>query len=75
MLGAVDGVVLARKPLSPLRRLDRLHDGVNDRSVRRSVCIGCLWVAAADTRAMVGVLVVLLSLAFFGRAQNQKKWS
>ena len=59
MRGAVDGVVLAMEPLSPLRRLDRLRDGVDDRCVRRGVCIGCLW--------------VLLSLAFFRCAPNQKK--
>ena len=73
MLDAVDGVVLTREPLSVLRRLDCLRDGIDDRCVRRGVCIGCLWVAAADPVPWLGVFVVLLSLAFFGRAQNQKK--
>eukprot|EP00956_Cyclotella_meneghiniana_P031246 scaffold81478_cov59-Cyclotella_meneghiniana.AAC.3 len=33
--------------------------------VRWGVCIGRLWTTAADLRAMVGVFVVLLSLAFW----------
>ena len=35
-------------------------------------CIGCLWLAA-DICAMVGVFVVLLSLAFFRHARKPKK--
>ena len=73
MSGVVDGVVLAGEPLSPLRRRDRLRNGIAYRCVRRGVYISCLWTTAADLRAMVGVFVVLLSLAFFCHAPNQKK--
>ena len=70
--GAVDGVVLAREPLSPLRRLDRLRDGIDDRCVRRGVCIGCLWVAAADPVPWLGCLSCCCRLLFLVAPKTNK---
>ena len=72
MLGAVDSVVLAREPLSPLRRLDRLRDGIDDRRVRRGVCIGCLWVAAADPVPWLGCSSCCCRLLFLVAPKTKK---